>query len=67
MARLKHQDGAIEALLVEAETHGWTFTFENMKFKGRCGCGNHQHVVSQGKQQWRTAKNMRSQIMVCWR
>lgn len=66
MTRPRHKDDLIEAVLREAEARGWTFTVSNTKFKGRCGCGKHQHVVNSGAKHNRTAKNLRSQLMTCW-
>lgn len=64
--RPRHHDDQIERVLNEAEGHGWVFILENTKFKGRCACGIHAHVVRQGSHSHRAAKNLRSQLMKCW-
>jgi len=64
--RPKHQDSQIESVLNEAEGHGWSVTYSNGKFTCRCACGSHGHSIRQTKQQWRAAKNLRSQLMTCW-
>lgn len=65
--RPKHTTHDVEAVITEAESHGWTFTMDNHKFKGKCGCGKHSHTITQGKLPWRSGRNLRSQLMICWR
>lgn len=64
--RPRHVDNQVEQVLTEAEGHGWAITFENGKFKCWCACGKHSHAISRGTQQYRAAKNLRSQLMKCW-
>lgn len=65
-SRPRHSDAGIEAVISEAETHGWTFTFKNSKFHARCGCGKHtQAIQNGGRPADRAARNFRSQLMQC--
>lgn len=68
MSRPRHQDDRIEQILRDAERHGWTFTFRSGKFKGRCSCGGHMHVITQhGSSSTYTSKNMLAQLRAaCW-
>ena len=43
--RLRHPDKDIEAVLTQAEAHGWTFLPGKKYWKGRCGCGDHLKSV----------------------
>ena len=66
--RARHDNNEIEAVLSEAEAHGWVFTLDRLKFKGKCACGKHTHTVGQGKRvPNRSAKNLRTQLTACWR
>jgi hypothetical protein len=64
--RPRHNEDQVERVLNEAEGHGWDITYKNAKFTCRCACGGHAHTVRQGSHSFRTAKNLRSQLMKCW-
>lgn len=65
--RRKLYHSAMEAVVAESELHGWTWTYENNKFKGKCGCGSHMFSIRDGNAHLepRAPKNLRSTLSAC--